>query len=169
MSSLKCIPLCLFGFILSVGLQTDKWAGNMKATEFVSKEYSARKHKEGKSTFAEDLPCARNGAMCAVTQLPLILCNPMDASPPCSSVRGLSRQQYWTGLPFPTPGKPGFLNQGSNPSFSSLLNLQADSLVAQKVKNLPAKQETWVQSLDGEDFLEKGKATHSSILFFSIN
>ena len=123
MSSLKCIPLCLFGFILSVGLQTDKWAGNMKATEFVSKEYSARKHKEGKSTFAEDLPCARNGAMCAVTQLPLILCNPLHASPPCSSVRGLSRQEYWTGLPFPTPGKPGFLNQGSNPSFSSLLNL----------------------------------------------
>ena len=123
MSSLKCIPLCLFGFILSVGLQTDKRAGNMKATEFVSKEYSARKHKEGKSTFAEDLPCARNGAMCAVTQLPLILCNPMDGSPPCSSVRGLSRQEYWTGLPFPTPGKPGFLNQGSNPSFSSLLNL----------------------------------------------
>ena len=40
--------------------------------------------------------------------------------------------------------------------------------MAQKVKNLPAKQETWVQSLDGEDFLEKGKATYSSILFFQL-
>ena len=37
-------------------------------------------------------------------------------------------------------------------------------LVAQLVKNLPAKQETWVRSLGWEDPLEKGKATHSSIL-----
>ena len=32
------------------------------------------------------------------------------------------------------------------------------------VKNLPAIQETWIQSLDGEDPLVKGMATHSSIL-----
>ena len=33
--------------------------------------------------------------------------------------------------------------------------------MAQLVKNLPAMQETWIQSLDWEDPLEKGKATHS--------
>ena len=38
------------------------------------------------------------------------------------------------------------------------------SLVAQLVKNLPAVQETWVLSLGWEGPLEKGKATHSSIL-----
>ena len=38
------------------------------------------------------------------------------------------------------------------------------SLVAQTVKNLPAMQETQVQSLDWEDPLEKGMTTHSSIL-----
>ena len=38
------------------------------------------------------------------------------------------------------------------------------SLVAQMVKNLPAMQETWVQSLGREDPLEKGVATRSSIL-----
>ena len=38
------------------------------------------------------------------------------------------------------------------------------SLVAQMVKNLPAMQETWVQSLGQEDPLEKGMAIHSSIL-----
>ena len=38
------------------------------------------------------------------------------------------------------------------------------SLVAQVIKNPPAKQETWVQSLGWEDPLEKGKATHFSIL-----
>ena len=38
------------------------------------------------------------------------------------------------------------------------------SLVAQLVKNPPAMWETWVQPLGWEDPLEKGKATHSSIL-----
>ena len=38
------------------------------------------------------------------------------------------------------------------------------SLVAQLVKNLPAMREAWVGSLGCEDPLEKGKATHYSIL-----
>ena len=40
--------------------------------------------------------------------------------------------------------------------------------MAQTVKNPPAMQETWVQSLGQEDPLEKGKATHSSILTWRI-
>ena len=42
------------------------------------------------------------------------------------------------------------------------------SLVAQLVKNPPAVRETCVQSLGWEDPLEKGKATHSSILAWRI-
>ena len=42
------------------------------------------------------------------------------------------------------------------------------SPVAQRVKNLPAMQETWVQSLGQEDPLKKGMATHSSILAWRI-
>ena len=42
------------------------------------------------------------------------------------------------------------------------------SLVAQLVMNLPAMQETWVQSLGREDPLEKEMATHSSILAWEI-
>ena len=42
------------------------------------------------------------------------------------------------------------------------------SLVAQLVRNLPAMWETWVWSLGWEDSLEKGKATHSSILVWRI-
>ena len=42
------------------------------------------------------------------------------------------------------------------------------SLVAQLVKNLPGMQETQVQSLTQEDPLEKGMATHSSILAWRI-
>ena len=41
-------------------------------------------------------------------------------------------------------------------------------MVAQMVKNLPAMQETWVQSLDWEDSLEKRMSTHSSILAWRI-
>ena len=42
------------------------------------------------------------------------------------------------------------------------------SQVAQMVKNLPAVQETWVQSLSPEDPLEKEMATHSNILAWRI-
>ena len=45
---------------------------------------------------------------------------------------------------------------------------QCASLVARMVKNLPAMQETRVQSLGREDPLEKGMATHSSILVWRI-
>ena len=41
-------------------------------------------------------------------------------------------------------------------------------LVAQLVKNPPAMWETWVQSLGWKHPLEKGKATHSSILAWRI-
>ena len=40
--------------------------------------------------------------------------------------------------------------------------------MAQMVKNLPAMQETWVQSLGWEDPLEEGMATHSSVLAWRI-
>ena len=42
-------------------------------------------------------------------------------------------------------------------------------LIAELVKNLPAMRETWVQSLGWEDPLEKGKATHSSILTWEFH
>ena len=42
------------------------------------------------------------------------------------------------------------------------------SLVAQRLKRLPAMRETWVRSLGQEDPLEKEMATHSSILAWRI-
>ena len=42
------------------------------------------------------------------------------------------------------------------------------SLVAQRVKRLPAMRETWVQSLGWEDPLQKEMATHSSTLAWKI-
>ena len=49
------------------------------------------------------------------------------------------------------------------------MSLYRDSLVAQTVKNLPAIQEAWVQSLGQENPLEKEMATHSNILAWKIS
>ena len=49
-----------------------------------------------------------------------------------------------------------------------LIHLSMASLVAQMVKNLPAKQETWVRSLGQDDLLEKLMANHSSIFVYKI-
>ena len=51
---------------------------------------------------------------------------------------------------------------------ASRLPLYGASLVAQLVKNLPATQESWIQSLGLEDSLEEEMANHSSILFRSF-
>ena len=55
----------------------------------------------------------------------------------------------------------------NNTSLETSLEIWA-SLVAQLVKNPLAMWKTWVQSLDWEDPLEKGMATHTSILAWRI-
>ena len=62
----------------------------------------------------------------------------------------------------PGPGKPPGEGIGHPLQYSWA------SFVAQLVKNPPAMWETWVRSLGWEDPLEKGKATHSSILAWGI-
>ena len=52
--------------------------------------------------------------------------------------------------------------------YHSICTVAGASLVLQMVKNLPAMQETWVRFLGQEDPLEKGMATHSSILAWRI-
>ena len=64
-------------------------------------------------------------------------------------------------------GEPGLipgLERSAGEGIGYLLQYSWASLVAQLVKNPPAVWETWVPSLGWEDPLEKGKATHCSIL-----
>ena len=79
------------------------------------------------------------------------------------------------GFPDSSVGKESTCNAGDPGSIPGLgrstgegigypLQYSWSSLVAQLGKNLPAIQETWVWSLGLEDTLEKGKATHFSIL-----
>ena len=53
--------------------------------------------------------------------------------------------------------------------FSQSYSASGASLVAQRVKNLPKKQETQVQSLGGEDPVEMEMAIHSSIFAWKIH
>ena len=62
---------------------------------------------------------------------------------------------------------PG-LGRSAEEEIGYLLQYSWASLVTQTVKNPPAMQETWVQSLGWEDPLEEGIATHSSILAWRI-
>ena len=68
-------------------------------------------------------------------------------------------------------GDPGLipgLGRSAGEGIGYPLQYSWASLAAQLVKNLPAVQETWVHSLGWEDPLEKGKATHSSVLTWRI-
>ena len=58
------------------------------------------------------------------------------------------------------------MQQVLNPKFASADVSSTSRLVPQMVKDLPAMQETWVQSLGEEDPLEKRMASHSIILPF---
>ena len=71
-------------------------------------------------------------------------------------------------MPVPTTELNPLSKTSLNQRMSTCELLLWASPVAQLVKNLPAVRETKVQSLGWEDPLEKGKATHSSILSWNI-
>ena len=71
---------------------------------------------------------------------------------------------YNTGDPGSIPGSGRSAGEG----VGYPLQYSWVSLVAQLVKNSPAVRETWVQFLGWEDPLEKGTATHSSIMTWRI-
>ena len=66
------------------------------------------------------------------------------------------------------PGSITGLGRSSREEIGYPFQYSWTSLVAQPVKNPPAMWEAWVQSLGWEDPLEKGKATHSSVLAWRI-
>ena len=75
------------------------------------------------------------------------LCDPIDGSPPGSPSLGFSRQEHWSGLPFPSPMR------------------ESASEVAQSYPCIvTAMQEIPVRFLGREDALEKDMATHFIIL-----
>ena len=85
----------------------------------------------------------------------------------CCKGKELDKTEAYVYIPLPII----LAERISSKSFSNLLVRENQatfnqwaSLIALRVKNLSTVQETWVQFLGGEDFMEKGMATHSSIL-----
>ena len=76
-----------------------------------------------------------------------------------------NRKKQETDLPLELLGKK---NNPMDIFILVQLDLYWASFIAQLVKNVPAMQETWVQSLGQEDPMEKEMATHSSILAWRI-
>ena len=72
---------------------------------------------------------------------------------------GFSRQEYWSGLPFPSPGD--LPNPGIEPTSLTSLALAGGSLVAQTVKNVHGMQETWVGKIPWR------RAWQSTLVFLS--
>ena len=100
---------------------------------------------------------------------------PTQKKPPQFSFNSNASNSSWMGFPGSSAGKESACNAGDPGSIPGLGRVPGEeigyplqyswaSLVAQLVKNLPAVWETWVQPLGWEDLLEKGMATHSSIL-----
>ena len=84
---------------------------------------------------------------------------------PCSPDSSLGKESSCDAEdPGLIPGSGGSAGEGKGYP----LQYTWASLVAQVVKNLPTMRETWFQSLGWEDPLEKGKATHSSVLAWRI-
>ena len=75
------------------------------------------------------------------------------------------KSAYNAGDPSPIPGSGRSAGEG----IGYPLQYSCASLVVQLVKNPPAMRETWARSLGWEDPLEKGKATHSSVLAWRIS
>ena len=92
--------------------------GFPKATQPVTRKASIPSHAFVVSHFMH--VCAKSLQLCP------ILCSPVDCSPPALLSMGFSRQEYWSGLPFPPPGD--LPNPGIKPTSPVSPALQAGSL-----------------------------------------
>ena len=74
-------------------------------TEQRCSELQQRKNQLGQRSDAVNSKAAAAAASAAAKSLQscLTLCDPIDGSPPGSPSLGFSRQEHWSGLPFPSP------------------------------------------------------------------
>ena len=75
----------------------------MNLKTYISASFSSQwTRKEGSLAVSME---GKKGSETEVAQSSLTLCDPRDCSLPGSSGLGFSRQEYWSGLPFPFPGE----------------------------------------------------------------
>ena len=76
-----------------------------------------RKRCQKQEEFYENIHSLEPVCCCLVPKLCPTVCDPKDYSPPGPSVLGFPRQEYWSGLPFPSPGD--LSNPGIKPASSA--------------------------------------------------
>ena len=122
------------------------------------------------------LPCPLSSPRACSNSCPLNQwCHPtisssVISSPPAFNIYGFPDSSIGKNSAC-NAGNPGSIpgsGRSTGEEIGYPLHYSWASLVTQLVKNLPALWETWVQSLDWEDPLEKEKATHSSIMAWRI-
>ena len=86
-------------------------------------------------------PCC-HCCCCLVTKSYPTLCDPMDYTLPGSSVHGIYRQEYWSGLSFPSPG--GLPNSGIEPMTPAL---QVNSLPWSHLRNRTSSRKWHIEPL----------------------
>ena len=120
------------------------------------------------------LQCMKVKSESEVAQSCPTVSDPMDCSLPGFSIHGIfqARVLEWGAIAFSHNTRDTSLTPGSGRSAGEGIGYPLQyswaSFVGQLVNNPPVTQEIWAQSLGWEDPLEKGKATHSSILAWRI-
>ena len=84
------------------------------------------------------------------------LCNPLDCSPPGSSVHGILQAECWSGLPFPSPGAllPKLGIEMASPAWP------ADSLLSEPPPSIQSSKAHWVLPLGAEHWHESWNCYH---------
>ena len=93
--------------------------------------------------------------VCLFTQSCPTLCDPLDCSPPGSSVHRIFQQEYWSGLPFPAP--KDLLNPRTEPLSLESPELQADYLPTKATgkPNFPEEGMMWLVLMTEEQIFYK--------------
>ena len=101
------------------------------------------------------------------------LCNPVDSSPPGSSVHGFSRQEYWSGLPCPPPGDlpdPEIEPVSSALQADSLPTEPPEALLSHITKANPMwHAQKWNNSILSKRLLSTTRYSQDNIIFPSAN
>ena len=92
----------------------------------------------------------------------------LDLAPGFISCSAFGQVTSFVITPLPNLQSSYLPHSTERAKWATLQGTYRASLVAQRVKNLPAMQETWVRSLGQEDPLKKGMALHSNILAWRI-
>ena len=103
------------------------------------------------------------GGMCVCVSVSL--CKPMDCSPPHSSGHSIFQHEYWSGLPFPSPGGPSWSRDQTRVSFVSCAGRWASAALSQSPGPRPCISAV---KKDMPGYLKFTLETHTEMLYHQV-